>query len=170
MRLSAIFFSLLVFFPIALASAQDQPASARPQQQSLDAGRGLTMLRLLTIVSGAFEALFGVAAMLATSMVTDALGTGADPPIFFARVLGAATLRIGVAALLARNELPHGGLAAAFGLTLYNVLAAIVILWTAAELGGASLWAVGIIHAVIGTLFVSALARRVPSSRSSASS
>jgi hypothetical protein len=55
-------------------------------------------------------------------------------------------------------------------LTLYNVLAAIVILWTAAELGGASLWAVGIIHAVIGTLFVSALARRVPSSRSSASS
>ena len=132
------------------------------------------MLRLLTIVSGAFEALFGVAAMLATSMVTDALGTGtgADPAaVFFARVLGAATLGIGIAALLARNELQtHGGLAAACGLTLYNVLAAIVILWTAAELGGASLWAVGIVHAVIGTLFVSALARRVPSSRSSASS
>ena len=55
-------------------------------------------------------------------------------------------------------------------MTLYNVLAAIVILWTAAELGGASLWATGIIHAVIGTLFVSALARRVPSSLNSASS
>ena len=89
MRLSAIFFSLLVFFPIALASAQDQPASARPQQQSLDAGRGLTMLRLLTIVSGAFEALFGVAAMLATSMVTDALGTGADPARYFSRAYSA---------------------------------------------------------------------------------
>ena len=40
MRLSAIFFSLaLVFFPIELASAQDQPASTAPQQQSLDAGQ-----------------------------------------------------------------------------------------------------------------------------------
>ena len=40
MRFSAIFFSLaLVFFPIALASAQDQPASTAPQQQSLDAGQ-----------------------------------------------------------------------------------------------------------------------------------
>ena len=29
----------LVFFPIALASAQDQPASTAPQQQSLDAGQ-----------------------------------------------------------------------------------------------------------------------------------
>jgi hypothetical protein len=130
------------------------------------------MLRVLMIVSGAFEALFGLAAILATSTVTDALGTGSDASaVFFARVLGAATLGIGVAALLARNELQtHGGLAVAYGLTLYNVLAAIVILWTAAELGQATLWVVGIIHAVIGTLFVSALVRRVPSSRSSASS
>lgn len=130
------------------------------------------MLRLLMIVSGAFEALFGLAAIFATSMVTDALGTGADPSaIFFARVLGAATFGIGVAALLARNELhTHGGLAAALGLTLYNLLAACIILWTAAELNGVSLWATGIIHAVLGTLFVSALARRVPSWPSSASS
>jgi hypothetical protein len=40
MRLSAALLSLaLVFFPIALASAQDQPASTAPQQQSLDAGQ-----------------------------------------------------------------------------------------------------------------------------------
>jgi len=40
MRLSAFFFALtLVFFPIAFASAQDQPASTQPQQQSLDAGQ-----------------------------------------------------------------------------------------------------------------------------------
>ncbi len=129
------------------------------------------MLRLLMIVSGTFEALFGVAAILATASVTDALGTGADSAaMFFARMLGAATLGIGIAALLARNELQtHGGLAVALGLTLYNVLAAVVILWTAAELGGASLWATGIVHAVIGTLLVSALARRVPSWPSSAS-
>jgi hypothetical protein len=130
------------------------------------------MLRLLMIVSGAFEALFGIAAMLATSTLIDALGTGSDPAaIFSARVLGAATLGIGLAALLARDELQtHGGLAAAYGLTLYNLLAAIIILWTAAELGGVALWATGILHAVIGTLFVSALVRRVSSQASSASS
>jgi hypothetical protein len=120
------------------------------------------MLRLLMIVSGAFEALFGLSAILATEALAGALGAGADPSaIFFARVLGAATLALGIAALLARNELAsHGGLAIAYGLALYNVLAAGVILWTAAELGGVSLWATGIVHAVIGMLFVSALARR----------
>ena len=41
------------------------------------------MLRLLMIVSGAFEALFGIAAILATTSVTDALGTGADPAALF---------------------------------------------------------------------------------------
>jgi hypothetical protein len=129
------------------------------------------MLRLLMIVSGTFEALFGVTAILATTSVTDALGTGSDPAaLFFARVLGAAAFGLGVAVLLARNELQtHGGLAAALGLTLYNLLAACIILWTAAELGGLSLWVTGIIHAVIGTLFVSALARRVPNWPSSAS-
>jgi hypothetical protein len=129
------------------------------------------MLRLLIIVSGAFEALFGVAAIFATASVAEALGTGADPAaLFFARVLGAAALGLGIAALLARNELQtHGGLATALGLTLYNLLAACIILWTAAELGGLSLWTTGIIHAVIGTLLVSALARRVPSRPGSAS-
>ena len=72
------------------------------------------MLRLLMIVSGAIEALFGVAAILVTSTVIDALGTGGDPAaIFFARALGAATLGIGIAALLARNELQTHG--ASFG-------------------------------------------------------
>lgn len=120
------------------------------------------MLRLLMIVSGGFEALFGASAILATPMLIGVLGTGADPSaIFFARILGAATLGIGIAALLARNALKsEGGLAAAYGLALYNVLAACLILWTAAEAGGAALWGTGILHAVIGMLFVSALARR----------
>ena len=123
------------------------------------------MLRLLMIVSGGFETLFGASAILATPMLVGALGTEAGTSaLFFARMLGAATLALGIAALLARDEVKTpGGLAAAYGLTLYNVLAAVLILWTAAELGGASLWGVGIIHAVIGTLFISALARRVPS-------
>ena len=119
------------------------------------------MLRLLMIASGAFEALFGVTAILATSAVTGALGIGADASvIFFARVLGAATLALGIAALLDRDQLEtKGGLAAAYGLTLYNVLAACFILWTAAVagLGGAALWGAGLVHALIGVLFVYAL-------------
>ena len=120
------------------------------------------MLRLLMIVSGAFEALFGIMAMLATSAVTGGLGIGAEASvIFFARVLGAATLGLGIAALLARDQVAtKGGLAAAYGLALYNVLAAGLILWTAAVagLGGAALWGAGLFHALMGVLFVYALA------------
>jgi hypothetical protein len=120
------------------------------------------MLRLLMIVSGAFEALFGASAILATHMLIGALGTEAGASaVFFARVLGAATLALGIAALLARDQLEtKGGLAAAYGLALYNVLAAGFIIATAAQgrLGGAALWGAGAFHAVMGTLFVYALA------------
>ncbi len=119
------------------------------------------MLRLLMIVSGTLEALFGLSALIASDMLIAALG--AEPnafAVFLARILGAATLGLGAAALLARNELnSKGGLAAAYGLALYIVLAAGLILWTAAGLGGAALWSAGLIHAVIGVLFVYALAR-----------
>lgn len=43
----------------------------------------------------------------------------------------------------------------AYGLTLYNVLAACLILWTATELGGAALWGTGSVHAAIGALWCS---------------
>lgn len=79
-----------------------------------------------------------------------------------ARIFGAAALGLGAAALLARDEVnTKGGIAAAFGLALYNVLAACFILWTAAidHSGGAALWGAGLIHAVIGALFVYALAK-----------
>ena len=120
------------------------------------------MLRVLMIVSGGFEAAFGASAILATHMVIGALGTEASvSAVFFARVLGAATLALGIAALLARDQLAtKGGLAAAYGLALYNVLAAGLILWTAAVAGlaGAALWGAGLFHAVIGALFVYAIA------------
>ena len=120
------------------------------------------MLRLLMIVSGGFEAAFGASALIVPDMLIGALGTEADPSAeFLARVLGAATLALGIAALLARDQLAtKGGLAAAYGLALYNVLAASFILWSAAvaSLGGAALWAAGLVHALIGLLFVYALA------------
>ena len=119
------------------------------------------MLRLLMIVSGAFEALFGLSALIAPDMLIGSLGTEPNAAsIFLARILGAATLGLGVAALFARDELASkGGLAAAYGLGLYNVLAAGFILWSAAGIGGAALWGAGVIHAAIGALFVYALAR-----------
>jgi hypothetical protein len=120
------------------------------------------MLRLLMIVSGGFEAAFGASAILATPMLIGTLGTEASTSaVFFARVLGAATLALGVAALIARNDLKSpGGLAAAYGLASYNLLAACLILWTAGTvgLGGAALWAAGAFHAAMGALFVYALA------------
>jgi len=119
------------------------------------------MLKLLMIVSGAFEALFGLSVLAAPDMLIGSLGSEPNvSSVFLARILGAATLGLGAAALLARNALDSkGGLAAAYGLALYNVLAACLILWTAASIGGAALWSTGLIHTAIGALFVVALAR-----------
>jgi hypothetical protein len=122
------------------------------------------MLRWLMTLSGGFEATFGLSALVATVALVRRLGTAPDPSVvFFAGVLGAATLGLGVAALMARNELKHpGGLAAAYGLALYNLLAACVILGTVAltALGGAALWDAGLVHAVFSVLFVYALVAR----------
>ena len=120
------------------------------------------MLRLLMLVSGAFEALFGLSALLAPGQLIAALGTEPnDGALFLARILGAATLGIGIGALLARDHVESkGGLAAAYGLALYNVLAAALILWSTAVvgLGGTMLWGAGLFHALVGLLFVYALA------------
>jgi hypothetical protein len=119
------------------------------------------MLRLLMLVSGAFEALFGLSALLAPGHLIATLGTESnDGVVFLARILGAATLGIGVAALLARDHVDtKGGLAAAYGLALYNVLAGALILWSSAVigLGGAMLWGAGLFHALVGLLFIYAL-------------
>ncbi len=119
------------------------------------------MLRWLMIVSGGFEALFGLLALLAPGQSIAALGTESnDGAVFLARILGAATLGIGVAALLARDQVEtKGGLAAAYGLALYNVLGAGLILWTAAVagVGGAALWSAGLYHTTISSLFIYAL-------------
>jgi len=117
------------------------------------------------LFSGVFEALFGLPVLIAPNLFFRALGAESSASgVFVVRVLGAATLGLAVAALLARNDLDsEGGLAAAYGLGLYNVLAACLILWTAATgiIGGAAaLWGAGLIHAAIGALFVYALAQQ----------
>jgi hypothetical protein len=52
--------------------------------------------------------------------------------------------------------------AVSIGITAYNVLAAVVLIWAAAGLGlgGILLWGAGIGHATLGTLFVLALFKR----------
>jgi hypothetical protein len=129
------------------------------------------MLRRLMIVSGSVEAAFGASILIVPIVVIGILlGTEADATaIALARLLGAAALALGVAALFARDDLKSpGGLAASYGLTLYNVLAACLILWTAsvAGLGGAALWGAGLFHAAMGALFVYALAASRSASRS----
>jgi hypothetical protein len=119
------------------------------------------MLRLLMIVSGGFETMFGLSTLLAPDLLIGSLGAQSGAAtVFLARVFAAATLGLGIAALLARDQTgTPGGLAIAHGLALYNLLAACLILWTALDLGGAALWGTGVIHAAIGALFVLALIR-----------
>jgi hypothetical protein len=85
------------------------------------------MLKTLMLVSGAIEIVFGASALIVPLMVVEAVGgAGAGTPtLALIRLLGAATFGLGLAALLARNHLDTtGGLAAAYGLGLYNVLGA----------------------------------------------
>jgi hypothetical protein len=121
------------------------------------------MLRWLMLVSGAIEVLFGLSALVAPLFVVEAVG-GSDagtPTLALIRLLGAATLGLGVAALLARDQLnTSGGMAAAYGLGLYNVVGAAVLVLAAIAAGGAGLWGGALLHAAIGALFCYAFATR----------
>jgi hypothetical protein len=77
-----------------------------------------------------------------------------------ARLFGAGVFALGLACVKARHDVASpAGLAVSIGITSYNVLAAVVLIWTAAgsDLGGLLLWGAGIGHAALGLLFVSAL-------------
>ena len=121
------------------------------------------MLNPLMFVSGWVEIVFGVSVLIVPLLVIEAVGgTGAGAAtLALIRLLGAATLGLGVAALLARNHLDGGaGLAAAYGLGLYNVLGVGVLLFAAFTAGSAGLWGGAVLHITMGGLFVYALAMR----------
>lgn len=120
-------------------------------------------LRLLLIISGSLEALVGVLTLIAPATVVSLLLGGSVDAIgsVLARLFGAGVFALGLACLKARDDVGSpAGLAVSIGITSYNVLAAVVILWAAVglSLGGLLLWAAGIVHAVLGALFLSALA------------
>lgn len=123
------------------------------------------MLKLLMVVSGCVEVLFGLSALSAPLAMLEILGeTGADATVLaFTRLLGAATLGLGIGALLARNHLEEaGGLAAAYGLALYNVVGAGVLIFAVLVAGAGGTVLVGgtVLHTVIALLFIYALAVR----------
>ena len=121
-------------------------------------------LRLLLTLAGGLEILAGLTALISPATVVSLLlGSPLDPiGVVLARLFGAGVFALGLACLKARDDVRSpAGLAVSVGITSYNVLAAVVLLWTAAGsgLGGLLLWGAGIAHAALGALFVSALTR-----------
>jgi len=119
-------------------------------------------LRLLLTLCGGLEILAGTAALIAPGPLLSLLLGGPGDPIssVMARLFGAGVFALGLACVKARHDVASpAGLAVSIGITAYNFLAAVVLLWTAAEmgLGGLLLWGAGIGHAALGLLFVSAL-------------
>jgi hypothetical protein len=119
-------------------------------------------LRLLLTLAGGLEILAGVLTLISpTAAVTMLLGAPGDSiASVLTRLFGAGVFALGLACLKARDDVGStAGLAVSVGITSYNVLAAVVLIWAAAGLGlgGLLLWGAGIGHAVLGALFVAAL-------------
>lgn len=119
-------------------------------------------LKLLLTISGGLEVLVGVLALISpVTVVSLLLGSPLDLiGAVLARLFGAGVFSLGLACLKVRDDVgTPASLAVSLGITSYNVLAAVVIIWAAAGLGlgGALLWGAGILHATLGVLFVSAL-------------
>jgi hypothetical protein len=119
-------------------------------------------LRLLLTLAGGLELLAGLLTLIIpTTAVTMLLGVPVDSVAsVLTRLFGAGVFALGLACLKARDHVgTPAGLAVSIGITSYNVLAAVVLIWTVAGLGlgGLLLWAAGIGHAILGALFVSAL-------------
>jgi hypothetical protein len=121
-------------------------------------------LKLLLTLAGGLEILAGLPALITPApLISLLLGGPVDPiAVVLARLFGAGVFALGLACLKARDDVRSpAGLAVSIGITSYNVLAAVVLLWAAAglNLGGLLLWAAGIGHALLGALFVSGLTR-----------
>jgi hypothetical protein len=119
-------------------------------------------VKLLLTLCGGLEILAGLAALIAPGPLLSLLLGGPVDSIssVVARLFGAGVFALGLACLKARHDVASpAGLAVSIGITSYNVLAAVVLIWTAAgsDLGGLLLWGAGIGHAALGLLFVSAL-------------
>jgi len=95
------------------------------------------MLRGLMLVSGLSRS-SSESPLFGPDPVIEAVGGSGDvpmPTLALVSLLGAATFGLGV--LVGRNHLgTTGGLAAAYGLGLYNVIGAAVLLFATSNVGG----------------------------------
>lgn len=122
------------------------------------------MLRTLMLVSGVIEIVFGFIATISPDPIIEVVGARGDVQtqvLALVSLLGAATFGLGVGALMGRDHLDTaGGRAAAYGLGLYNVIGASVLLFAASDVGGSGLWGGAVLHTVVALLFVYAFATR----------
>jgi hypothetical protein len=90
-------------------------------------------LRPLLTLSGGLEILAGLPALITPApLISLLLGGPVDPiAVVLARLFGAGVFALGLACLKARNDVGSpAGLAVSLGITSYNVLAAVVLIWT----------------------------------------
>lgn len=95
-------------------------------------------LKLLLTLSGGIEALIGILALIYPALVIDVLlGAMADAvSIVLARLFGAGVFALGLACLKARDHVGSAaGVAIAYGMTSYNIVAAVLIIWVAGTFG-----------------------------------
>lgn len=113
------------------------------------------MLRILMILSGGFELLFGLTLLVMVAKGVALSGATREQ----ATVFGVFTIVLGLAALIMSNRLgTTAGMATAYGLWLYNVIAAIPLIYLAAKsIGGAPVQGGAAIHAIFAVLFTYAL-------------
>lgn len=129
------------------------------------------MARRLIFISSWIELLFGLSAIFAPQLVVAAIGgVAADgATLALIRLLGAATFGIGISALLATRSATGTGMDRVFGLgshaglalALYNMIAALVLIFSATVVGSAVLWGGAALHCVIGLLFALVLLRHM---------
>lgn len=117
------------------------------------------MLRTLMIFSGGFEIAFGVGLFL---LMTQGFALGGAVREW-ADLLAVVTVVLGLAAVVASSRLDTTtGIAIAYGLWLYNVLAAVALVLATSDATGYLLPAGAAIHAVFGLLLTYALFARSP--------
>lgn len=120
--------------------------------------------RFLLILSAVFEALVGAIVLVVPDAAIALLlgGTAGASATVMARLFGAGVLSLGLVGLAARDDLEGpAGLAVTYGFTCYNVVAALLLVWTALTpgYGGVLLWPAAIAHVALGILFVLVLVR-----------
>lgn len=112
------------------------------------------MLKILMLVSGGFEFLFGASLLVLILKGSSLGGIGREG----ATLLGVWTFLLGLAALIMHNRLDTAaGMGTAYTLWLYNVIAAVALIYAALDSTDHLIRGGAAIHTVLGLLLTYAL-------------